>query len=78
MVHGIEDEGETVQASGQGSNENEMQSFANEALFIEDAWRKPKYIFLKFTLLFLMEHFIFLVPLIDLKMGITNRYDKKR
>ena len=52
---------------------NEQQAFANEAFFIKEAWTKSKVVFFKFTLLFLVEHLIFLVPLVDLKLAITRR-----
>ena len=62
---------ETLRVSA--SQGNEQQSFANEAFFIKEAWKKSKVVFSKFTLLFLVEHLIFMVPLVDLKLAITRR-----
>ena len=58
-------------SSNQG-NEHQ-KAYANKALFIKDAWTKSKVVFLKFTLLFLLEHLIFLAPLVDLKLATRRR-----
>ena len=63
-------EEETLRVS---ADQSQQQAFANEAFFMQDAWRKSKVIFFKFTLLFLVEHLIFLAPLVDLKLAISRR-----
>ena len=74
MGHEVEDNEEAkMQESAWQSKGSLMQAFSNEALFIEAAWRKSKILFSKFTLLFLLEHLIFLLPLVDLKVAINHR-----
>ena len=41
---------------------------------IAKAWREAKMIYFKFLLLFCIEHFIFLLPLLELKFTIGRRY----
>ena len=42
-------------------------------LRIAKAWREAKAIYLKFAALFMVQHFVFLVPLIELKVTIGQR-----
>ena len=42
-------------------------------LRIAQAWREAKAIYLKFAALFMVQHFVFLVPLIELKVTIGQR-----
>ena len=62
---------ETLNASSKQANE--QQALTNERFFIKEAWMKSKALFFKFTLLFLMEHLLFLAPLLDLKMATRYR-----
>ena len=75
---GEEDEEEELKVEEEtlcvSANEgSRQQAFENEALFITEAWIKSKAVFIKFILLFLVEHLIFLVPLIDLHVAIRSR-----
>ena len=56
------------------ANEGEDKKEETAPQHIAKAWREAKIIYLKFLLLFFVEHLIFLLPLLEIKFTIGRRY----